>query len=155
MKKILFVFGLIFVLGLTSMVKAGPGRVRDTKLYTLEVISDSTIDGFVSDLIVNTDTNFALIVKWIEVEFDTGTAYTSAGSDTVFVFTRTDADTSVVAYLDYPLFVDTLGFTMDVNLEEVRTNGLQYWIDSPASEFAVGDRNYTLRVYYVKRRKVY
>lgn len=157
MKKLGFILGLILLVGslFVQNAKAGPGIVRGSKVVVYEVISDSTIDGFIDDLLTNTDSNYVLLVTSIEVEFDTGTAYTSAGADSVFIYTRTDADTTALAYIDYPFFTDTIGFTSIVNLEEVKTNGLQYWIDSPASEFAVGDRNYTIRLYYIKRRKEY
>lgn len=156
MKKFLNLFFVMlivfFVIGFSS---PGPGNVSNTRMAVYEVVSDSTIDGFVDDLLTNSDTNLYYLVKDIEVEFDTGTAYASAGADSVFIFTRVDDDTLTVAFIDYHYFTDTINCIVSLSLNEAKTSGEQYWIDSPASEFTLGDRNYTIRMYYAIRQKYY
>lgn len=157
MKKITFILGLILVFSFLSfnVVKAGPGAVAVTKVITYEVISDSTIDGFTYSFFTNTDSGNYWLIKEIEVEFDTGTAYTAAGTDSVTIYTRTDDDTTTVATIADHYFLDTIASCATLSLNEAPTNGLELWVVSPASVYAVGDRNYVLRVYYVIREKEY
>lgn len=152
--KIMAGFALLFALiGVTS---AGPGAYSTSRQVVYEVIADSTIDGFVDDLISNADTNSYYMITAIEMEIDTGTAFTSASSaDTVKIFTRTDSDTTVVATVLDAYLISTLDFSVQLAVSEYKTSGVQFWIESPASEYTLGTRNYTLRVYYVIRQKYY
>lgn len=152
MKKVFFVFVLLLLM---SMANAGPGAVRNTKVITYEVVADSTIDGFTAILFTNVDSNYYWLVKDIEIEFDSGTAFTSAGTDSATIYTRTDDDTTVVATIADHYLLDTIASCATLSLNEAPTNGLEIWIVAPASIYAVGDRSYVLRVYYVKREKEY
>ena len=152
MKKVFFVFVLLLLM---SMVNAGPGAVRNTKVITYEVIADSTIDGFTETLFANTDSNYYWIVKDIEVEFYTGTAFTATGADSASIFVLTDDDTTLLAYIADHYYLDTIASCASLSLNEAPTNGLELWIVSPASVYAAGNRAYVLRVYYVKREKEY
>jgi hypothetical protein len=157
MKKNAFLFTLLFTIGIfmVNTINAGPGLIRGTRVIVYEVVSDSTIDGFTYDLLLNTDTTYYYVPVGAEVEIDSGTAYSSTGATAVIIYTRTDSDTSAVATIPDTIFTLSDNLYIPLNVAEHRTNGEQVWIDSPASVYTTGTRDYTLRLFYVKRKKIY
>ena len=155
MKKLFYLLGLAFVISFlfAQHVDAGPGSIRGSKVVEYLVISDSTVDGFTYDLLTNADTNYYYLVTDIHIEIDTGVAFAAAGTDSVIFYTRTESDTTVIAMIPDTVLTSTVKMYVPLVLAEYRTRGSQVWVESPASIYTTGERDYYIKLYYIKIRK--